>query len=115
MAFEERHQEIIDSHLYLDDLGIDEGPTLVLEFNRRQVRLLLDALDHYRKTKCPANTGEGECAMLSWEEDIHTGAIERACTGSCGEFVDDLVVNKIPVTFSPKVAKPAENKAKESR
>lgn len=115
MAFEQRHREIIDSHLYLDDLGDDDGPTLVLEFNKRQVRLLLEALDHYRRTKCPANVGEGECAMLFWAENTHSGAIERACTGSCEQLVEDLVVNKVPVTFSPKVTKPKDKKARRSR
>ncbi len=102
LELEQRHRDIIDSHLYLNDLGNEEGPTLVLELNKRQVRLLLEALDHFRRTKCPANTGEGDCAMLGWSEDVHSGAIERGCTGSCEKFVEDIVVNKIPVTFSPK-------------
>lgn len=115
MAFQEKHQKIIDTHLYLDDLGEEDGPRLTLEVNKRQMRLVLEALEHYQETKCPVNTGEGGCAMLFWGEDVHTGAIERVCSGSCAALVEDLVINKIPAAFPPKLPEQTEKKPGGSR
>lgn len=115
MAFDDRQRDIIESHLYLDDLGEDDGPKLTLELNKRQARLLLEAVEHFQDTKCPSNTGEGTCAMLYWAEDVHTGAIERVCDGSCAAFVQDLLTNKVPAAFPPKVAARKEPTGKDRK
>ena len=47
-----------------------------------ETTFLLEAAEHYCATRCPLRCGEGSCPMLTWRENVHTGAIERVCKAS---------------------------------
>ncbi|MBI2952937.1 MAG: hypothetical protein HYY30_01380 [Chloroflexi bacterium] len=91
MAFTEDQQRIIDSHFRLDDLGQLDGPTTTLELNKREARLLLEALDHYRDTRCPFDGNGDECAMMFWTESVHSGALQRTCIGCCDRLIAEIL------------------------
>lgn len=99
MAFTDEEQKIIDSTLRLDDLGDIDGPTLNIELTKREVRLLLDALDYFRETRCPVEDKGDECAMMFWAENSHSGAVERICIGRCNRIVSELLGEKTEAAF----------------
>lgn len=99
MAFNETQQRIIESRLPLSYPGGAED-VATLEVNRRQLRFLLQAMDHFRATACPLQGQGDECALVVWAETGPTAAIERACADSCERWLDSLVTEKVPAVFS---------------
>ena len=99
MAFTDEQQKIINSNLRLDDLGELDGPTITIEINKREVRLLLDALDYYRETRCPVEGKSDECAFMFWSESPHTGAAERNCIGRCDRLINELLGERTKEAF----------------
>ena len=104
MAFNAEQQWAIDTYLYTDRLDEGDEPTVALVMTRRQLRFILDAVDHYRMTKCPLKGKGDECAHLAWVENVHTGAIERICTNSCDDWLNSLFKEKIPASLPAKEA-----------
>ncbi|MBI4320793.1 MAG: hypothetical protein HY675_20060 [Chloroflexi bacterium] len=99
MLFDERQRQIIDDHLYLDDLGELDGPTLTLKLNKRQLRFVLRAIEHFGHTMCPMEGNGEDCSFVFWTESAHSGSIQRNCGNACAEWLGRLVVDAIPATF----------------
>lgn len=99
MALTDEQREVMNSILRLDDLGELDGPTVTIEVTKREARLLLDALDHYRKTRCPIDGKGDECAMMFWSESVHTGAMERNCIGRCDRITEELLGENVQKAF----------------
>jgi len=99
MLFGEEQKRIIEEHLYLDDLGELDGPTVNLELNKRQLRFMLQAVEHYGETMCPLEGKSEECALMLWTESQQTGAIQRDCGNRCGAWLGKLVSETIPGAF----------------
>lgn len=98
MAFTETQRGILDAHLPLRYPGSSDE-VAILEVTRRQLRFLLEAIDHFRATACPSEGKGDECALVVWAETGPTGSIERACYESCDRWLDSLVMEKIPAAF----------------
>lgn len=99
MAFTEQQLSVINSHFRLDDLGELDGPTITIEVNKREARLLVEALDTYRETMCPLDGKDGDCAMVFWSESVHTGAAEKNCVGRCDRLIEELLGEKAQKAF----------------
>lgn len=63
-----------------------------LRISQRQLQLIREAMRHYRETKCPLDGNGDWCSLLTWRENIHTGAIELCCLGNCEEWAGELDV-----------------------
>ena len=103
MTLSGKQREIMDAYLFTDRVSSGEEERKVsLQVSRRQLRFLIQAANHFLESQCPlAERGE-ECAMLSWEEDVHSGAIERVCSFHCEEWIDELLSQAIPQSLSPR-------------
>ena len=92
MAFSGRQREIMGRHLRIrqfDDPRTE--PTTTLTVSKRQLSLLLQALDHFRTTHCPMEDGPPGCAMLTWYEQPGTGSIAETCALPCDEWIEHLI------------------------
>jgi hypothetical protein len=98
MPFSERQKELIEKHLFPDET-FGEQPTAKIELNRRQLRFLVEAVQYYHESCCPGEGKGVECGMLTWGEDVHTGALERACALSCGETIAKLLSDEVLASF----------------
>ncbi len=98
MPFSEEQRELIERHLYPDETA-GEQPTATLKVTRRELRFLLQAIQYYHDTCCPTESSGAECAMLTWGEDVHSGAIETACAHNCQEWIKDLLSPEVLSQF----------------
>jgi len=101
MPFNAEQQRIIDAYLSAGDVGESDEPSITLVVTKRQLRLMLEAIDHYRATKCPLEEKGEECALVSWMESAPTGAIQRVCTADCENWLASLIEDKIPASLPP--------------
>ncbi len=99
MPFSQRQKELIEKHLLAEEAGAEE-PTATIQVTRRELRFLLQAIQYYHDTCCPSEGSDASCAMLTWGEDIHTGAIESECAHSCQELIAELLSDKVLAQFS---------------
>ncbi len=99
MALNDEQRSIVESSLRLNDLGEIDGPNITLKLNKRETRLVIEALDHFRETNCPIEGKGEECALIFWSENVHTGALEKNCIGSCDRLIDVLLGAKTQQAF----------------
>ncbi|MDA8186992.1 MAG: hypothetical protein M0T85_02475 [Dehalococcoidales bacterium] len=99
MAFTEEQQKIIRSYLRRGGVSELDGPTMSLELSKREVCLLLDALDHYHDTKCQILGAAEACADLVWAENVQTGALETTCTEGCERIISKILNEKALAAF----------------
>lgn len=103
MPFSEKQKQLIEKHLYADDVG-GEQLTTTIRVDRRGLRFLLQAIQYYHDTCCPG-LGEGdECAGMGWGEDVHSGALESACFLNCMDWVNELLSPEVLAAFPPRSA-----------
>ena len=101
MPFTEKQLAKIEQHLYQDEV-VGDQPLATIKVTRRDLRFLIQAIQHYHDTCCPG-LGEGqECAMLVWGEDVHSGALESACFRSCHAWVEGLLSPEVLAAFPPR-------------
>lgn len=101
MPFSKKQLDLINRHLYPDEVE-GEQPTVAIKATRRDLRFLLQAIQYYHDTCCPNERAEGACAGLSWGEDVHSGAIETACTHRCQEWINELLSPEVLDHFPPR-------------
>lgn len=91
MSLTEQQKKMMDTYLAVGRLSAGEESRVTLRLSRREVRFLIEAVDHFLETRCPTFAEGDECAMLSWEEDVHSGALERVCVERCEMLIDRLL------------------------
>ncbi len=66
---------------FLPDHGPAYERTFVFPLSGRERTFLLEAVTYFCATRCPLQTGEGACPMLTWREGAHhMGALDKVCT-----------------------------------
>lgn len=98
MPFSERQKELIEKHLFPDET-YPEQPTTTLKLTRREVRFLVEAVQHFHESCCPGDGKSEQCAMLIWGENVHSGAIERNCDQNCVQMIDKLLSDEVLANF----------------
>ena len=69
-----------------------DAPAMRIQVTKRQLAFLLDAIEHYRATKCPLAAGRSVgCELLEWYEEPGTGAAAHKCFDTCVDWRNRLI------------------------
>ncbi|MCL5108256.1 MAG: hypothetical protein M1401_05235 [Chloroflexi bacterium] len=98
MPFSQKQQELIEKHLYPDEVE-GEQPTADVKVTRRDLRFLLQAIQYYHDNCCPGEIEEGYCSAVRWGEDVHTGALESVCAHRCEDWINELLSPEVLANF----------------
>ena len=98
MPFSKRQEELIEKHLYPDEMG-REPAAATIAVTRRDLRFLLHAIQYYHDTCCPSEQEEGSCSSRVWGEDVHSGALEMSCSHRCQDWIQELLSPEVLKNF----------------
>jgi hypothetical protein len=108
MAITETQRRVLEYYLGPhtgDDL---ERRTATLTVTKRQLAFLIEAIDHFQRTRCPLATSERApvgCELLSGYEDTRTGSFALGCFEPCTAWLDTLIESVVPHAF-PRRGRP---------
>lgn len=66
------------------------GQPGALALSAAERAFLRAAIAHYCATCCPLLAANEWCPMLAWQENVHSGAIERVCLVPCARWMERL-------------------------
>jgi hypothetical protein len=98
MPFSKKQKELIEKHLHTEEAGAEQ-PTATIKVTRRDLAFLLQAIQYYHDMCCPGEGHDAQCAMVTWGEDVHTGAIEMSCPHRCQEWIEELLSDAVLSQF----------------
>ncbi len=108
MAITETQRRVLEYYLGPhtgDDL---ERRTATLTVTKRQLAFLIEAIDHFQRTRCPlaasAHAPVG-CELLSGYEDPCTGSFALGCFEPCTAWLETLIESVVPSAF-PRRGRP---------
>lgn len=99
MALTEEARRVLDRHLGARTGDELDPPTCTLTLTNRQLAFLIEAIGHYRATRCPLDGNCGGCEMMAWTEDPSTGGIAVVCPTPCTVWEAELVERVVPQAF----------------
>ncbi|MBI3971519.1 MAG: hypothetical protein HY332_09540 [Chloroflexi bacterium] len=73
--------------------------TAPIHVTRQQLAFLLEAIEHFQRTRCPIEGRGAGCELLRWYEDARTGAVAHYCPESCIQWRDQLIEHTVPRAF----------------
>lgn len=101
MVWDQKLQQIADTHLYPSTYEPYQRTTVPLQLTRREMLFLLLAMEHFHEAHCPLEGKGAECPLLGTRESVHTGAVEPACLHPCSQWARALLETTIPAFFPP--------------
>ena len=100
MPFTDEQLDLMATHLRISPLDDQRRePTTTLTVTKRQLLLIIQALNHFRETACTQEGGPPGCAMIGWYEQPGTGAMVRTCVQSCDTWIAELIRDVLPQAF----------------